>query len=217
MILADAAKFLPVATVCFSPLCVILLSLNLLHLFDFIVIVLQLFQSNTAFSCVFKISGDIFTSSPTIGIFCDMLSKISPILSSQCNALVKSWHHRAKECECERNGWTTSVKSDTECWRRSQTTSCEASSSSIRREGGLVASKQRLEEAWCKNIDKKDCPTFHPPDIQAYIGSLGRPHQDNISSRHWVDSDKVIQNFSWLLTTSKTRHIVPFLNGKFLT
>ena len=30
--------------------------------------------------------------------------------------------------------------------------------------------KQRPEQAWCKNIDKKDCPTFHPPDIQPFLG-----------------------------------------------
>ena len=37
-----------------SPLCVILLLLNPLHLFDFIVIVCQLCQRSTAFSSVFK-------------------------------------------------------------------------------------------------------------------------------------------------------------------
>ena len=43
-------------------LCVILLHLNLLHLFDFIVIVLQLYQCNAAFLGVFKTLYDIFST-----------------------------------------------------------------------------------------------------------------------------------------------------------
>ena len=61
--------------------------------------------------CIFMCFQNIFTSSPTIGIFSDMLSKISFFLSS-----VKNWHDRAKRCECERNGWTMSVKSQK--WHR---------------------------------------------------------------------------------------------------
>ena len=40
--------------------------------------------------------------------------------------------------------------------------------------------KQRLEEAWCKNIDKKDCPTFHPSNIFNLLLGLWDGHTNTI-------------------------------------
>ena len=47
-------------------------------------------------------------------------------------------------------------------------------------EGGRGRGKQRLEEAWCKNIDKKDCPTFHPSNIFNLLLGLWDGHTNTI-------------------------------------
>ena len=89
-----------------------------------------------------------------------------PSHSSPLCLLVKNWNHTAKRYDWEKYSWTMSVKCDV-CGKEVKP---QVARQVVEEKGGEGASKQRLyKETWCKNIDKKGCPTSPTP----YIQSLG--------------------------------------------